>query len=376
MRILVVHNRYRQFGGEDTVVNQEIQAYSKLGYDVEIYIVTNADLTFLELLFSPFNICSALKFRRVVNKFNPDIIHIHNFVFKLSPSILVVIPKNVKVLLTIHNYRFLCPSGTLYHKGEINLESKNFLGLTRNILKGVYSNSVFKTAFLALIFRINFLLGTFSRVDLFVFLNPYSQSTHQEWQNKIFSSSIVKPNFLVDVEPKRKEKKFDLIYVGRLSEDKGIKNVLQNLIENSQLRTIIIGDGPLEDEIVEKCAQFDHISLLGQQPRVKVLELMAESRFLIFPSILFEGMPMTIIEAFSSGTPVIARNIGAMKSMIDEGKTGFFYSSTKELDYILKRLKSVDVDKLSSNVINEYLAKYDENVGKKNLQKTIEQLMR
>lgn len=372
MKILIVHNSYRQFGGEDTVVNQEIKAYSKLGFTVDTFLVTNSDLTLLDTLFSFFNLFSALKFNRVIKSFKPDVIHVHNFIFKLSPAILTVIPKNIKVLMTIHNYRFLCPSGTLFHKGEINLDSRNTLGLIRNIFKGVYSNSVFKTAIMACIFRINYLFGTFSRVDLFIFLNPFSQALHKEWRKNIFSKSIVKPNFLIADKPKKTEKKFDLVYVGRLSEEKGIIDILPNLIYNTNLQIIIIGDGPLKFEIENRCANYEHITLVGQQPREKVMEFLSKSKFLIFPSILFEGMPMTIIEAFSCGTPVIARNIGAMKSMIDEGNTGFFYSNTKELNQVLERIKSIDVNTLSNTVVKEYLNKYDEESGLRNLKKIIE----
>ena len=342
---------------------------------METYIVTNANLTFLDILFSPFNIFSAIKFRRIVKKFDPDIIHVHNFVFKLSPSFLIVIPKRVKILLTIHNYRFLCPSGTLYYKGEINLESKHFLGLIKNVLKGVYSNSVFKTTILALIFRINFVLGTFSRIDKFIFLTPFSKAIHQNWRKSLFTKSMVKPNFLVGDQPKKANGEIDLLFVGRLTEEKGILDVLPILIKNTHLNIMIVGDGPLNDKIKNNCADSKHIQIIGHSSREKILKLISRSKILLFPSKWYEGMPMTIIEAFSVGTPVIARRIGAMKSMIEKERTGFFYNNSEELDHLLKRIKTVDVDKLSHYVLEEYSTKYNEDIGMKNLKNMIEQFI-
>ncbi len=376
MKILIVHNRYRQFGGEDTVVEQERIAYKRLGHEVRLFQETNENLSLFDLFFSVFNIKSALKFRKTMSSYKPDAIHVHNFIFKITPSILWFIGNKPKVYLTIHNYRFLCPSGTLFYDGKINIDSKTFLGFLRNIRKGVYQNSMLKTFFLGMVYRINYWLGTFNRIDKFVFLTPFSQSVHVDWRRKLFSNSIIKPNFLNSPhDPKQSTRPIDLIFVGRLSEEKGIDSIIGILKTHESLNIHLVGDGPYLNEINELCSSSDQITIHGKLNRKEALDLIMMSKYLIFPSIWFEGMPMTIIEAFSMGTPVIVKNLGAMASMVVDNKTGYLYEDIENLDKILSSIKEGPKwVSLSSNCRKEFWEKYSGDIGMKNLQNMLDNL--
>ena len=236
MRILVVHNKYKQKGGEDTVVSQEIMAYKKLGHYVELYETSNEELNFFDVLFSVFNPISAYRFKKKIKKFNPDIVHLHNFIFKLSPSIIYVIPLKTKIFITIHNYRFLCPSGTLFFKEKINLESKHAIGILKNIIRGIYQDSKLKTFLLLMIYKINEKFGAFKRIDTYIFLTDFSKKIHLEWKPQLFSNNIVKPNFLIKNSIKKNfNKEIDLIYVGRFTAEKGIGDIINILISNKSL---------------------------------------------------------------------------------------------------------------------------------------------
>ncbi|KPM30955.1 Glycosyl transferase group 1 [Croceitalea dokdonensis DOKDO 023] len=376
MRILIVHNQYKQYGGEDTVVQQELLAYKELGYTVAMYQQTNADLGFIDLVLSPFNIMSAIRFRRIVRDFKPDVIHIHNLIFKISPSILWFNTKKPKVYYTIHNYRFLCPSGTLFHDGRINLDSKTFLGFLKNVSRGVYQNSKFKTLILGLIYRANLFIGTFNRVDNFIFLTSFSRDIHMKWRPRLFSNNVLKPNFLATpAKFENTPKEIDLLFVGRFTEEKGIASIMELLLKNQQLNIHLVGDGPAFEAVEGRSKDVGHIKLHGNLDRDVILCLMQKTRFLIFPSIWYEGMPMTIIESFSNGTPVIAKNLGAMSSMVTHNKTGYLYENLKELDTILSTLNSIDAETrnlFSQNCFAEFRDKYSYGVGLKNLKKIIE----
>jgi glycosyltransferase involved in cell wall biosynthesis len=373
MRILIVHNRYRQYGGEDTVVKQEQQAYRSLGCTVRLYEESNANLNIFAMMFGIYNIKSALKFKKVIKDFSPHIIHFHNFIFKISPSVLKVIPSDIKVLMTIHNYRFLCPSGTLFYKGKINLDSRSAYGLFKNIIKGVYQNSALKTAFLAIIYRFNIKIGSFNRIDKFIFLTPFALEIHKSWEGNLFNKSVVKSNFLF-AEPNIKKKAIkdiDIIYVGRFTEEKGLPSIISKLKFQNRLNIHLVGDGPCYERISTECKELKHITMHGKMERNNVLNLINRSKYLIFPSIWFEGMPMTIIESFSSGVPVIAKNIGAMSSMIISDKTGFLYKTPEDLNLILNQLPHANLQEFADNCFSEYEKKYSLEVGLSNLRKLI-----
>jgi len=372
MKILIVHNRYKQYGGEDTVVFQELEAYKELGHQVELFEEKNSEMKKVDLLMSFFNISSAITFKKKIKEFNPEVIHFHNILFKISPSVLWVIPKDIKVFMTIHNYRFLCPSGTLFHKGKINLLSKFFPGLIRNIYKGVYQESIFKTAFLALIYFFHKTINTFDRVDKFIFLTCFAKDIHIDWKRYLFKKHVIKPNFLSEeVINKKSEKIIDLIYVGRFTEEKGISDIINVLIESKHLNIHLIGNGPESDTVINKCSSHSHITLHGKLNRDQVLKIMKTSKYLIFPSLWYEGMPMTIIEAYALGVPVISRNIGAMSDMILNSKTGFHYNNHKQLLVLLKGLGTYDYSKLSFFAYEEYINKYSKKIGLNGLNKLL-----
>lgn len=372
MKILIVHNTYKQYGGEDTVVEQEYKAYKELGFEVELYLEKNAELNFSDIFFSIFNPMSAFRFKKKIKEFKPDVVHVHNIIFKLSPSIFWCIPKEVKTFMTIHNYRTLCPSGTLFFDEAINTDSKTLKGLLRNILKGVYQDSILKTLISALIYRFNFYIGSFKKIDNYIFLTPFAQNLHSSWKPKRFKKSIVKPNFLMQsFKDTSSEKTIDLIFVGRFTVEKGILNVLPALLQNKSLKIHLVGDGPEFRNVEQQISECNHIVLHGSKTRKEVFDLLDQSKYLIFPSIWFEGMPVTIIEAYAKSIPVIAREIGAMKSMIINKVSGFHYNTINELQEILENLPTYNSAKMAKAANNEYMTNYSKEQGLNNLSKLI-----
>jgi len=368
MKVLIVHNQYRQYGGEDTVVDQEARAYEELGHDVRLFVKNNHNMKWTDLLMSIFNFRSLIELNREVKVFDPDIVHVHNFIFILSPSIFWVKSRKAQIWVTLHNYRFLCPSGTLFDKNGLNLESKNFKGLLKNIFRGVYQDSIFKTGVLTLIYKLNICVGSFKKVDRFIFLTPFAQNIHLEWHPKLFAKSVVKPNFLFNPPAvKRVNKDIDVLFVGRFTIEKGILDVLPSLVKSNGLNIVLAGDGPVMDMAKKIIGENDHITLIGTVDRDKVYELLGRSKYLLFPSIWYEGMPMTIIEAYSVGVPVIARNIGAMGNMITHGKTGFHYSNQETLMEILSNLHKSDFKHMGHLALKEFEEKYNNHVGKQNI---------
>jgi len=134
---------------------------------------------------------------------------------------------------------------------------------------------------------------------------------------------IVKPNFVYPAPDPGKARDAYALFVGRLSPEKGVDTLLAAWKRAGVLMPLkIVGDGPLENEVADAIKGLEQVEWLGRQPRERVLALMRGASVLIFPSTCYENFPMTILEAFATGLPVIASNLGGMSSLIDHGRTG------------------------------------------------------
>ena len=140
------------------------------------------------------------------------------------------------------------------------------------------------------------------------------------------SQFSVKPNFIRDPLKDPVEREQFFLYVGRLASEKGIDTLLEAFV-NTKQELYIGGDGPLKQLVLQSCNENPNIRYLGMLDKNTVNNRMRRCSALIFPSVWYEGMPLTLIEAFSLGTPVIASNLGAMSSMIRDGYNGFHFSA-------------------------------------------------
>jgi glycosyltransferase involved in cell wall biosynthesis len=133
----------------------------------------------------------------------------------------------------------------------------------------------------------------------------------------------IKPNFVSGIPVPGPGDGGYAVYVGRLSEEKGVRTLLAAWKLVSKIPLKIMGDGPLRKEL-ELTAMRDHISVefLGFCDRPKVVDIVGRATFQIIPSECYEGFPMVVAEAYASGTPVIASRIGSLDEIVEEGVTG------------------------------------------------------
>lgn len=337
MKILLIHCLYTQKGGEDAVFDQESELLMRKN-TVEVIKLYNRNgiLGGLDFACSLWNIPVNWEVREKINQFEPDIVHIHNWHFAFGPLIIRGIHKlGIPVLLTLHNYRLLCPSGTLFYNEKIFLESLNQKFPWKAIKLGVYRNSIVQTFWLAFIVYFHKKIGTWNMVDRFITLTGFAQNLFIEHLPEISASKFVeKANFVKDcgftlnTSPK-------FLFIGRLSEEKGI-GVILKVFSSSTLTLQIVGAGPEQQEVEKYASANANINYLGSLKKELVLKEMKDCTALIFPSIWYEGMPMTIIEALSSGTPVIASDLGSMKTMITHGYNGLLFNPNDPKDLAAK----------------------------------------
>ncbi|MEQ8553623.1 MAG: glycosyltransferase family 4 protein [Cyclobacteriaceae bacterium] len=373
MRILLVHNFYKYSGGEDQVFDNEKDLLQKNGHQVFTFTKHNeVELKNLrskiKLLFSTHynkNILGEL--RLAINEIRPEIIHVHNFFPLISPSIFYLCKQlNVPVVMTLHNYRLIYPNGLLFHNGKLDLRA-----ITGNvwytIIRRVYRKSLLGTFVVSNMIEWNKKKETWNKcVDAFICLTEFSRNIFRKFgieEGRLY----VKPNFTsIDksTEGINEQNGNYYLFIGRLTEEKGILDLVKTWIDyNVKYELQIIGDGDLSEVIINKIDQQSNIKFLGKQDHNQVLKKLRSCKALIFPSIWYEGFPMTIVEAFSVGKPVITSNIGNQSFIVKNGFNGLHYdlNNSESLVVALDILNDEHIyQRLCKNAFEDFMENYTE----------------
>jgi len=326
MKILIVHNSYQQAGGEDRVVDLEsVLLESHEGNVVRKHVISNDGIAgpFAKLfaaLSSLFSIKSYFMMKRLIEREQPDVVHVHNTFPLLSPSIFYACRSSgVACVATLHNYRLVCPTALLMHDGKVTERSLTH-GPWWAVRHRVYRNSVVGTLVLSALISLHRRLGTWERtVDRFIVLSNFSISRFVKGGLPA-SKLVVKPNFASVPMPSYRDRD-GLLFVGRISEEKGIETLLAAVdgLPPGSLR--IVGSGPLESAVKARPV----VDFVGPLNNESVHAEMVRATCLIVPSLWYEGFPMVVVEAFANGLPIIASRIGALGEIIEDGVTGLLF---------------------------------------------------
>jgi glycosyltransferase involved in cell wall biosynthesis len=335
MKIVLVHNEYQQRGGEDVVFEQEKRILERAGHDVVTYCRSNHEIEELSaigratlVIRTVWAVDTQRDFGALLDRENPDVVHVHNTLVMISPSIYSACRKRgVPVVQTLHNFRLLCPGAQFLRDGQICEDCVEH-SLMRSVRHGCYRDSRPATASVALMLAWHRRSGTWDKlVDRYIALSDFARD---KFVASGFAADkiVVKPNF-VDPDPGTKEGAGkDAVYIGRLSKEKGLHALLdawKRLPANCVLQ--IIGDGPerksLEEE-AQRCG-LTSIQFRGRLSHAESLAAMKSASFLIMPSEWYEGFPMTLAESFACATPVICSKLGSMEEIVDDGRTGLHF---------------------------------------------------
>ncbi|NOT39107.1 MAG: glycosyltransferase [Alphaproteobacteria bacterium] len=337
MKILIVHNFYQTRGGEDVVVEAEGRLLRERGHEVEFFTVRNDDIdTWWKKawvgLFTIYNPWAAARLTGKLRSCRPDVVHVHNFFPQLSPSIFRAChAAGVPVVMTLHNFRILCPTAFLFHDDKLREQSLKRSAFW-TVRYATYRGSKAATAVVAAMVDIHKWIGTWRRdVDRFIALTEFAKEKFIEGGLPA-DRIVVKGNALAD--PKATAAWIDgprrgALYVGRLGPEKGIANLLEAW-KGFDYPLRIVGDGPLREECER--AQSEHITYLGRMTQHEVYAEMRRAAFLVMPSVWYEMFPMTLVEAFANELPVLASRLGALRSLLDEGITGLAFDPTLPAD--------------------------------------------
>jgi glycosyltransferase involved in cell wall biosynthesis len=379
MRILLIHSFYRHRGGEDVVFEQELELLKKTEEVRAISFQNEEGLRGgIQFVCSIWNFLAARKVREAIKEYRPDIVHVYNWHYATGPIIIrTALKAGCKVILSVGNYRLLCPSGTLTHKGKLFLASISKPGFPWNaVFHRVYRNSYFQTFWLAFIVYMHKKLGTWDKIDGFIVPTNLVSSLFTNSHNYLMlplKKFIVKPNFSSPRPNNFVKRSSHFLYIGRLSEEKGIK-VLLEAFSDSPFELAIAGTGPLLEKVSNAASLQPNIKYIGVLNKEEVQDALIRCTALVFPSICYETFGMVITEAFSSACPVIASDIGSPSEIVKEGITGFHFRAgdRNSLRSCLEKWQTLTEDKkeeMQRNCLSSFMDSYTP-------EKNLEQLKR
>lgn len=360
-RVLVVHNAYRQRGGEDAVVENEIALLRRMGHDVVLYRRNNDEIEGLNkaaLLAQTFwSRRSGREIRAIIRTHRPDVIHVHNTFPLISPSVYwTASGAGVPVVQTLHNFRLLCVQAMFLRDGgvcEDCLAKSTWRGAVRRCYRGSFAQSAVTVGMLS----VHRLVGTYrNKVARYIALSGYARDKFIQGGLPA-ERIVVKPNF-VDVEQHAEGSRRGGLFVGRLSPEKGVAVLLAALDRLPDITLDAIGSGPEQNAVVA----HPRVRHAGWIDREGVLDRMQGASYLIVPSLWDEMFGLVVIEAFACGLPVIASRAGALAELVRHGHTGLLFErgSAADLAEAIRWAEThpEDMRRMGANARQEYEEKY------------------
>lgn len=317
------------------------------------------------------------KIRKVLDDFQPDVCHLNNFTYQLTPSIILEINKwrkenrrTCKIVFTAHDYNLVCPNhmlnNPLTHKNCTNCLGGHFINCVKG--KCIHSSTAKSVVGAAEAYFWN-TKGVYKYIDKIICCSKFMKQMMDT--NPVFAKkTVVVHNFVDDLKYEYKEKENYVLYFGRFSEEKGIRTLLEVCKELPDVKFVFAGSGALEDEI----RKVSNIECVGFKSGKELHDLISKAKFSVYPSEWYENCPFSVMESIMFATPVIASNIGGLPELVRDGINGrlFEYKNkddlknkiselwnddkkSAELSENCKETKFLDVDKYYHILVNLYI---------------------
>lgn len=333
MKVLVAHNAYQVPGGEDSVFRSECRLLKDFGDEVETFEKNNAqlnELSFGARVKSTLSISwsdeSYREFRSKIRAFKPDIVHVHNVFYLLTPSVYYACrDEGIPVVQSQHNFRLQCVNGLMFRDNEVCelcMEKNRWQGVAHKCFQG----SRVKTAVLSNAIRAHWKKGTWQHlVNAYILASEFGKS-------KLAAAGIdadrifVKPQLLYpDVSPGSGKERVHALYAGRLSAEKGVEVLIRAWAGIKDVPLKIIGKGPLLDKVKAKAEHLDNVEVCGFLTDEQLEDHMQRAKFLVIPSLCYENFPRIAAESTAHGIPIIASRRGSLPEVVDDHNTGLLF---------------------------------------------------
>lgn len=338
MRVLIAHNRYRFAGGEERYVDLLEAGLTDAGVTVRRFERDSADLAGSTWSRAVAGVSLAYRpggggIVRALTESRPDVVHFNNIWPLLTPAALrLARRRGAAVVLTVHNYRFACPSGTLYghgHPHDACVEGSSLLCSLKNRRDGLAESLAYGIAVEA-----QRRLKMLERwVDAFV-------APSQFVQRMLIRAGL--PNRRIHVIPngiplpdRIPDPGVGALYLGRLAEEKGLRTLLEAARLARGVRVVVAGDGPLVEDV--RKSQVEYVGMLRG---ARLAQAMDDAAFTVVPSEWYDNQPYAALEALAAGRPVIATRIGGLPEIVRDGLDGLLVDphAPVELAAAMRRL--------------------------------------
>jgi glycosyltransferase involved in cell wall biosynthesis len=385
-RVLQVHTRYRQAAGEDEVVAAEKRLLEEAGLSVAQVLFDNPGPGSGGVSLAPFSqgvaaIWSrgaASRVRAAIKANGSQVVHVHNTFVSASPSVYAAANTcRVPVVQTLHNYRLVCPAATVYRGGRPCTDCLGHAVPWPAVVHSCYRGSRAQSAVVAAALAVGRARGTFShRIAAYLALTKFQRDLLVRGGLPADRVQVV-PNFLEPDPGVAGGPRSGFLYVGRLSEDKGVPTLVRSAAIAPQL-VRVAGRGPLSP-MVDAAARTGDLEALGQLDKNAVFDQLRGAVAMVLPSVWYEGLPVSILEAYATGTPVIASRIGSLAEIVQDGVTGLL-ASPGDANDLADRLRWADdhrseMRRMGSNARKAYETRYRGGMHLDALRQTYQRLI-
>lgn len=381
MKVLMINKFLYPNGGSETYIfklgdflkanGHEVQFFGMehegrcVGNNVEAYTedMDFHDASKIDKLFYPmktiYSADARKKIRLVLEDFKPDVCHLNNFNYQLTPSVILEIKKwskqtghRCKIVFTAHDYQLVCPNHMCNNPNSGENCEKCFGGNFINCMKGkcIHGSTAKSAIGMAEAYFWN-LNGVYKNIDVMICCSEFMKKKLDS--NPIFKKKTVAlHNFIEKVEWKENSKEDYVLYFGRFSKEKGIGTLLEVCKALPNINFVFAGTGPLEEDV----NSIENIKNVGFRKGIELEKLIRGARFSVYPSEWYENCPFSVMESQMYGTPVLGADIGGIPELIQVGKTGELFESGNATDLKAKIQKLWDdkdlCDEYSKNCEN------------------------
>ncbi len=352
MRVLMVNKFLYPNGGSETYIFKLGAALVAEGHEVEYFGMEHegrcvgnnvdaytSDMDFhnaskLEKMTYPLKTIYSKdarnKIRLVLDDFKPDVVHLNNFNYQLTPSIILEIvawrkknKRKCSIVFTAHDYQLVCPNHMCNNPNTHENCEKCLSGNFLNCTKGKCIHGSTAKSFIGTLEATYWKKrGTYKYIDTFICCSKFMKSKLDS--NPLFAKKTVAiHNFIKPVKWVEKNKEDYILYFGRYSEEKGIRTLIEAARRMPEVNFVFAGKGPLENEL----RNVENIKNVGFMRGEALADLIRKAKASVYPSEWYENCPFSVMESQLFGTPVIGADIGGIPELIRVGETGLLYRS-------------------------------------------------